>query len=346
MTQNDELQQPVDMSKRPILTHITADNAWLLSFPNPTINEKWPKAYFHLLCDPWLQGPATAGPGRWFHAQWHTVKTTYTSMAEIETHIKSIERKAIGEQTNTVAESHHGLVDAIIISNSHDDHMHKETLVQMNPSTPVLANENVVPKIKAWNHFHNVKLFPNIDSVDALMSKAIDTGEAGQVLPPWLSIWNMPPMGTAAPDFYNGIIFVWSPSGETQAQAPREIVLNCPHGISPESVQFLQDNIQPGSPLSMLCLLHNWTVSTIAGRPSKLGAHNGLNVQRVLNSKYWLRTHDEPLQFTGLTRFILNFNDTSIEAALEKEEKEGRRKNDHRDFIFKDLGVGEAITLY
>ena len=52
--------------------------------------------------------------------------------------------------------------DFLFISNSFTDHCNKETLVQFDPSIPVIAKESILKKVSKWNHFH--KLIPLQDA--------------------------------------------------------------------------------------------------------------------------------------------------------------------------------------
>lgn len=48
--------------------------------------------------------------------------------------------------------------DFLFISNPFTDHCNKETLVQFDPSIPVIAKESILKKVSKWKHFY--KLIP------------------------------------------------------------------------------------------------------------------------------------------------------------------------------------------
>jgi hypothetical protein len=47
-------------------------------------------------------------------------------------------------------------VDYLFISNPFTDHCNKETLVQFDPSIPVIAKESILKKVSKWNHFEKL----------------------------------------------------------------------------------------------------------------------------------------------------------------------------------------------
>lgn len=49
-------------------------------------------------------------------------------------------------------------VDYLFVSNPFTDHCNKETLVQFDPSIPVIAKESILRKVSKWNHFHQLIL--------------------------------------------------------------------------------------------------------------------------------------------------------------------------------------------
>lgn len=62
--------------------------------------------------------------------------------------------------------------------------------------------------------------------------------------------------------------------------------------------------------------------------PVNLGTHNGLMIQRLLNAKYWVGTHDEVSPVGGIVRFILKRQPLTLNEALEREHREklGQKK--------------------
>lgn len=47
-------------------------------------------------------------------------------------------------------------VDYLFISNPFTDHCNKETLIQFDPSIPLIAKKSILKKIEKWNHFESL----------------------------------------------------------------------------------------------------------------------------------------------------------------------------------------------
>jgi hypothetical protein len=82
---------------RPILTHLNADTAWLISFPKPSTTEPMvvgmKRSYYHVIIDPWLDAEYVVGH-RWFMAMNHAVKSRYKTIKQVQELILEIERAA------------------------------------------------------------------------------------------------------------------------------------------------------------------------------------------------------------------------------------------------------------
>ena len=63
-------------------------------------------------------------------------------------------------------------------------------------------------------------------------------------------------------------------------------------------------------------------------RQLNLGVYNGLKAQRVLNSQYWIGTHDEIKQGRGLVGYFIKRDVQSIKDALEQEKRQRQNGND------------------
>ena len=63
-------------------------------------------------------------------------------------------------------------------------------------------------------------------------------------------------------------------------------------------------------------------------RQLNLGVYNGLKAQRVLNSSYWIGTHDEIKQGRGLVGYFIKRDVQSIKDALEQEKRQRQNGND------------------
>ncbi|KAF1964486.1 hypothetical protein BU23DRAFT_585556 [Bimuria novae-zelandiae CBS 107.79] len=106
---------------RPILTSLNGDNSWRYSFPRPAYErEKSGKQFFHLVHDPWLNGPTfTTGVG--VEELVHEIETTVAAATNTSYHNAT----AVGSP-----------VDAILINLDEVDHLHEPTLRTFDASHP------------------------------------------------------------------------------------------------------------------------------------------------------------------------------------------------------------------
>lgn len=88
-----------------------------------------------IIIDPWFT-PSQIDGHRWFSEQFH--------------------------QSPQPAVSDLPHVDFLFISNPFTDHCNKETLVQFDPSIPLISKESILKKVSKWNHFQ--KLIPLKDA--------------------------------------------------------------------------------------------------------------------------------------------------------------------------------------
>lgn len=82
--------------------------------------------------------------------------------------------------------------------------------------------------------------------------------------------------------------------------------------------------------MKTLALLHGlhdvsipWTPLKSGTQQLNLGAHNALKLQRQIQSRYWITTHDEVKKGGGLVGFILRRKVITLEDALDAEEEKG-----------------------
>lgn len=138
-------------SRRPLLTHLSADTAWLLSVPRPEhATRRGGRVYYNLLIDPWLSG-TQVDVTRWLSKQWHVVEPRLPSIAAVEEMLREIEilasglRLGKGRESNSNEIEEHGAVetfiDAVAISHEFTDHCHQQTLLNVHADVPVFATE-------------------------------------------------------------------------------------------------------------------------------------------------------------------------------------------------------------
>ena len=132
-------------TSRPILTHWNADTTWSLSFAYPShARPSSARLRYNVLIDPWLAGPQSDVAG-WFSTQWHTIKSSVQTVAELNDHLEQVETLASraeltgkknkrGRKSETNGATHASYIDAVVVSHEFTDHCHKRQV------TPFLQN--------------------------------------------------------------------------------------------------------------------------------------------------------------------------------------------------------------
>lgn len=116
----------------PIIHHLNADSSWLIQIPYPASSpSKNGRRYFNIVLDPWLSGPQS-DVASWFSKQWHAITPAYSSIAAVEALCWEVEDKERREGR---------VIDAVAISHEFTDHCHEQTLRELDPDTPVFAND-------------------------------------------------------------------------------------------------------------------------------------------------------------------------------------------------------------
>jgi hypothetical protein len=319
-------------TRRPILTHLNVDTTWLLSIPNPNPTSR-SHIYFHILIDPWLRG-GQSDVAKFFSQQWHATPSACQSIEEVEEVIRSREKAARGEKNESVPQKAGSYIDAVVVSHEFTDHMHKETLLEINPHVPVFASTKAASAIKGWKHFSKVFEIP--------LFKGDWRPSSVSALPNWLGISRVAYPG-ADLLYYHSAVMVAFTSNAEEAEA----VIYTPHGISPDDVKPVAE-AKPE--IKTLALLHGLQDIKL-GAQLNMGAHNGLKVQRLLRSKYWIGTHDEVKKGGGIVSWFLDRKMISLKDAVEREKEE--RGNDLKgseleslaEVKFEELGNGESLIL-
>jgi hypothetical protein len=136
---------------------------------------------------------------------------------------------------------------------------------------------------------------------------------------------------------------------DTNAPERAEAVIYTPHGVQAESFASMISSKPPVQTLVFLHGLHD--VSIALSKQLNLGAHNALKAQRILNSHYWVGTHDEVKIGGGLIAPFLRRKAYSILDALGKERPDDRSSadmhsaTDTKNVTYVDLGSGESLLL-
>lgn len=272
---------------------------------------------------------------KFFSQQWHATPSACQSIAEVEEVIRTTEKAARGDTDENVPRRAGSYIDAVVVSHEFTDHMHKETLLEINPEVPVFATAKAASSIKSWKHFSKMFEIPRFGGD----WRSSSTGP----LPDWLSISRVAYPGADLLYYHSAVMVAFS-SNAKEAEA----VIYTPHGISPDVVKPVAD-AKPE--IKTLALLHGLQAIKLPRAQLNMGAHNGLKVQRLLKSKYWIGTHDEVKKGGGIVSWFLDRKMISLKDAVEREKKErgnnlkGTDLDSLSELRFEELSNGESLRL-
>lgn len=347
---------------RPILTHLNADTSWLLSVPIPTASQ--PKqhsaarksktrrsasldrqddasrrSYFHILIDPWLKGPQ-ADVSRFLSQQWHKEESALQSIDEVLDVVAELEALASHSTVNDSDKRTQRKLDLVVVSHEFTDHMHRETLLEVNPSVPVIATVVAAGKIKSWKHFSTVIEMPRFSGEGKDWKQF-----SHAALPDWLAVARLDSSASDLLNYHSAVLVTFD--SEAGKSGP-EAVIYTPHGITAEQLAPVATS---DPQISTLALIHTMHDITLSGAQLNLGAHNGLKAQRLTHAKYWIGTHDEVKTGYGFVSWILRRKVISLEDALRLEIEQNAGDNVSRELDaldkveFVDLKNGNSLQL-
>ena len=368
------------VAQRPILTHLNADTTWLLQLPYPAgIPKPSGRSRFNILIDPWLRGKQS-DVASWFSSQWHSIDASVQTVNELNELLEENE-KVVAVSDGTIQQirlnvqreqnvpachlgdsafnacGQEGQIDAVIVSHEFTDHCHKQTLLEVNPATPVFATNRAATLIRSWKHFHTVLNTPPFSGDWRSTSLS--------PLPSWLGISRVITKSDAL-YYHSAILITFDLNTETlggsasdlnarelgrtaSASASAEALIYTPHGIHAQDLCCLSS---ANPPLETLALLHGLHDVQISIKQLNLGAHNGLQAQRICDAKYWISTHDEVKQARGVITPALYRKVLTLKEALEEERRCGEVGTpgheplmEIEDVTFADLNSGESMLL-
>ncbi|KAL8649696.1 MAG: hypothetical protein Q9210_004247 [Variospora velana] len=337
---------------RPILTHLNADTSWLLSLPYP-VGEPHPpgRKLFHVLIDPWLQGPQS-DLASWFSQQWHATASSVQTISELNTRLKELETLASASSATSAGEpntSSHveyesvalNCVDVIVVSHEFTDHCNRATLEEVSPDTPIFATKAAARLISSWQHFRHV--YP----VASFSKQRHDwRNTSPDALPSWLGISRIITKRDAL-HFHSAILLTFNIRSSAQDEATEGIIYS-PHGILANGLEMLS----LASPrINVLALLHGLHDIKLGVRQLNLGAHNALRAQRTCGAKYWVSTHDEVKKAGGIVSRFLKRKVWTVDEVLQDENRKAEKNGasspiaDMQDVHFANLESGESLIL-
>lgn len=324
---------------RPIFTSLNGDNSWLLSFPRPQSERKaLGRAYFHLVHDPWLNGPEVQ-VSSWLVYLSLSSTPAVTDGAGVDRLVREIEGAAA--EAGFVARVEAGgsvdraAVDAILINFHYGDHLHLPTLLTFDPQIPVFTTSDGAPIISKLNHFANVTTYPDLPpTFSGDWTAHINTPG----LPPHITLFRI--KGHHELNFLTALL--WRSAPDT-----REAVLHSPHGLytNTPALQSLLAHADPR--FSTLALLHGLKESWTWGWQTTFGAKTGLELFRQSGARYWVSTHDDRLGYKGLVWWLVTDVFRTVEWALgqEKVTSKGAEGVVLHEIRVKEVENGEFFVL-
>ena len=343
---HDSIQRAFD-ARRPILTHLNADTTWLLQIPCPRdVISRTGRSRFNILIDPWLRGPQS-DVASWFSTQWHAVDSSVQTISELQERLKDIDDLIKPHERNVKRHSPNK-IDLVICSHEFSDHCHKDTLLEIDPSTPVFATQKAADLIRSWNHFVEVRDTPSFAPEDPDWRNT-----SIEPIPHWLGVSRIV-TETDALYYHSAILITYNIDTNKRRGSSSEVdtaegVIYTPHGIHANDLRHLP-SAQP--PMKVLALLHGLhDVSISITKQLNLGAYNGLRAQRMCNAKYWVGTHDEVKKGGGILAPLLRRKVLTLQEAIEKEKEEKGHVPDDSELAamkgvqFAELRSGESLLL-
>lgn len=331
-------------SGRPTLTHLNADTTWLLQLPY-TNKDARPRgrSSFNILIDPWLRG-RQSDVAFWFSSQWHVIRSSVETLDQLNEILRICETH--NSEDDTVGYSN--FIDAVVVSHEFTDHCHKATLLELDPAVPVFATRKAADLIRSWRHFDQVIEPRPFSSENADWRKS-----SHESLPSWVGISRMITQNDAL-YYHSAIMIAFCLEQQLSAQInageqATEAVIYTPHGIHASDLACLKLARPSLSTLALMHGLHDVRVST---KQLNLGAHNGLQAQRICHARYWVSTHDEVKKARGFISPILFRKKWTLKHALEEEKKRSSGDSLQRNVLatmenvhFSELQSGQSIVL-
>ncbi|KAF4454259.1 hypothetical protein F53441_3260 [Fusarium austroafricanum] len=327
---------------RPIFTSLNGDNSWLMSFPRPESEQaETGKIFYHLAFEPWLKGPALVF-NQWIVHIARTENSGIAAFADLENLIREIEQAAASRmppkaEGQAIQQGSASPLDGVLLSFFYSDHLHPETLKTFPPEIPIIATPPGAAIIKAWNHFHTVKIIKDFSPLSTSW-KTPDL-HPGDPVPSWFTPIML--LGKGELNFVFTII--WSHT--VDGQEVQEAIFDSPHGVHLDA-PVLEAFLASEPKTKKLAMLHGLKESHSAGVQTTFGAKGGLGLHRKVGGvEHWVSTHSAEMKYTGVLMTILWTVDTprTIEWALNEEQKENPTSKTKPPNIIKVPNGGSTI---
>lgn len=327
-------------SSRPLLKHLNADSSWLLSLPYPDhIQPPLGRCRFNIVIDVWLRGPQVDLFSH-FSSQEHASPSVFQTLDQVNDCLREAETVALRadrptEPTAQASSSSPYYIDAVCCSHEFTDHCHKVTLQEIPSDVPVFAPRKAARLVKSWNHFTTIVEIP-------VLQAGFDwRATVTTALPDWIGIGRMHSKGDAPIYFHSALAFVFALKDIGEAEA----LIYTPHGAAADSMRIIT-TAEPR--VHVLALVHGLHNVSLAGAQLNMGMKNALEVQRLLNAKYWFPTHDEVKVAYGLVSLLLQRVQHTIPVAPGSHAittSDDKSNFPVEDGTFHDLANGEDFVL-
>ncbi len=258
--------------------------------------------------------------------------------------VENSERKCYSNRSTNI------FIDVVAISHEFTDHCNQHTLLELDPSTPIIATNVAATLIRNWNYFENVYEIPPFSS-----SRSDWRESSISPLPDWLGISRIVSKSDAL-HFHSAILIAFDLSPRVSRRPSSDIgtaeaIIYTPHGIHAHDLRHLDQLPVTVPQIKTLALLHGLHDVRISVQQLNMGAHNGLQAQRICKAKYWVSTHDEVKTAKGIIAPFLYRKILTFKEAIEQEKREKGGISgesmlaDMRGLQFADLGSGESLLL-
>ncbi|MCJ1273019.1 hypothetical protein MMC21_000808 [Puttea exsequens] len=287
--------------------------------------------------------------------QYHAIKSSVQTIAELDDRLREVEEVVRSPPLEATKSRQNPLhtdrgnphIDAVIVSHEFTDHCNKNTLLELDPDTPIFATKHAADLIRSWNYFSLVQYTPPFSA-----DKSDWRTTSLYPLPDWVGVARMVTQSDLL--YYHSAILVTfelhsnDNNHFSKLLGSAEAVIYTPHGIHWQDLSPLQSSSPPIKTLALLHGLHDIKISI---KQLNLGAHNGLQAQRICQARYWVSTHDEVKTAAGLVAPLLYRKSLTLQEALEAERRDKGEVTDDseladvRRVTFSDLSSGESLLL-
>lgn len=247
-------------------------------------------------------------------------------------------------------------VDAIFVNFHYADHLNEPTLRTFAPSIPVFATAEAAAIIRPWNYFNHISQTQGLDPANPRWRNLRLDGDAQ--LPDWLSVFRL--VGHHELNFATAIVYSSSTtttnpsndsiSDEGKTEQQHEVLLYSPHGIltsQPAVRAFASDTLNP--PVRVLAMLHALKDSFALGWVRiTLGVSGGLALAGLVRPRYWVKSHDAMLVYSGVVAWLAwmkDFGRTLEDGLVEEGGGEGELEGGDGDADADGGGNGRKLGL-